>query len=156
MCCAMLSCSVMSNSLWSHGLKPTRLLCLWEISKQEYWSVLPCPPPWDFPNPGIKPRSPTLQADSLLSEPPGRPLQSTNIKYYYCVPKTVLGIRDVKWIQHGPSFRKIHRITRREGRIQNAAGVLESITGAMATTFQGSPGSLLVRGGIGRLWVQKL
>ena len=31
-----------------------------------------CPPPGDLPNPGIKPRSPALQADSLLSEPPTR------------------------------------------------------------------------------------
>ena len=30
-------------------------------------------PPGDLPNPGIEPRSPTLQADSLLSEPPGKP-----------------------------------------------------------------------------------
>ena len=29
-----------------------------------------CPPPWDLPNPGIEPRPPALQADSLLSEPP--------------------------------------------------------------------------------------
>ena len=34
---------------------------------------VPCPPPEDLPNPGIKPRSPSLQADSLLSEPPGKP-----------------------------------------------------------------------------------
>ena len=33
-----------------------------------------CPPLGDPPNPGIEPRSPTLQADSLLSEPPGNPL----------------------------------------------------------------------------------
>ena len=32
-----------------------------------------CPPPSDLPNPGIEPRSPSLQADSLLSEPPGKP-----------------------------------------------------------------------------------
>ena len=43
------------------------------ISRQEYWSGLPCPPPGDLPNPGIEPRSPTLQADSLPSEPPGEP-----------------------------------------------------------------------------------
>ena len=36
-------------------------------------SGLPCPPPEDLPNPGIKPRSPTLQVDSLPSEPPGKP-----------------------------------------------------------------------------------
>ena len=29
--------------------------------------------PWDLPNPGIQPRSPALQADSLPSEPPGKP-----------------------------------------------------------------------------------
>ena len=43
------------------------------LSRQEYWSGLPCPPPEDLPNPGIKPRLPALQADSLLSEPPGKP-----------------------------------------------------------------------------------
>ena len=36
------------------------------------WSGLPCPPPRDLPNPWIKPRSPTLQADYLPSEPPGK------------------------------------------------------------------------------------
>ena len=34
---------------------------------------LPCPPPGALPNPGIEPRSSVLQADSLLSEPPGKP-----------------------------------------------------------------------------------
>ena len=46
-----------------------RLLCSWGFSRQEYWGGLPCPPPGDLPNPGIKPRSPTLQVDSLPSEP---------------------------------------------------------------------------------------
>ena len=35
---------------------------------------LPCPPSGDLPDPGIKPRSPALQADALTSEPPGKPL----------------------------------------------------------------------------------
>ena len=43
------------------------------FSRQECWSGLPCPPPEDLPNSGIKPRSPTLQTDSLASEPPGKP-----------------------------------------------------------------------------------
>ena len=38
-----------------------------ELSRQEYWSGLPFPSPKDLPNPGIKPRSPALQTDSLLS-----------------------------------------------------------------------------------------
>ena len=42
------------------------------IYRQEYWNGLPFPPPGDLPNPGIKPGSPALQADSLLSEPPGK------------------------------------------------------------------------------------
>ena len=44
-----------------------------EFFRQEYWSGLPCPPPGDLPNPEIEPRSPTLQVDSLLFEPPGKP-----------------------------------------------------------------------------------
>ena len=42
------------------------------FSTQEYWSGLPFPSPGDLPHPGIEPGSPALQADSLLSEPPGK------------------------------------------------------------------------------------
>ena len=47
-----------------------------EFSRQEYWSGLPCRLPEDLPNPGIEPLSPAypaLQADSLPTEPPGKP-----------------------------------------------------------------------------------
>ena len=44
-----------------------------DFSRQEYWSGLPFPSPRDLPNPGIKPGSPALQADTLPSEPPGKP-----------------------------------------------------------------------------------
>ena len=43
------------------------------FSRQEYWSVLPCPSPEDLPDPGIEPRSPVLQTDSLPTELPGKP-----------------------------------------------------------------------------------
>ena len=43
-----------------------------EFSRLEYWSGLPFPSPGHLPNPGIEPRSPTLQADSLLAEPQGK------------------------------------------------------------------------------------
>ena len=43
------------------------------FSGQEYWTGLPCPLPGDLPNPGIEPRSPALQANSLPSEPRGKP-----------------------------------------------------------------------------------
>ena len=42
------------------------------FSRQEYWSGLPFLSPGDLPNPGIKPRSPALQADVLPSKPPGK------------------------------------------------------------------------------------
>ena len=71
--CAVLSLSVMSNSLRPHGLQPARLLCPCEFSRQEYESGLPCPPPGNLPNPGMEPKTPTLHVDSLQSEPPGKP-----------------------------------------------------------------------------------
>ena len=43
-----------------------------EFFRQEYWSGLPFPSPGDLPNPGIEPGPPTLQADALPSEPPGK------------------------------------------------------------------------------------
>ena len=76
--CAVLSCSVMSTvcdpmdcSLPVHGGLHV-VLCPCGFSRQEYWNGLPCPPPGDLPNPGIEPRSPALQADSLPAEPHGK------------------------------------------------------------------------------------
>ena len=42
------------------------------FSRQQYWSGLPFPPPGDLPDSGIKPRSPALQVDTLLTAPPGK------------------------------------------------------------------------------------
>ena len=46
------------------------------LSRQEYWSGLLFLSPGDLPDPGIKPRSPAFQADTLTSEPPGKPFES--------------------------------------------------------------------------------
>ena len=43
------------------------------FSRQEYWSGLLFPSLGDLPNPGIEPRSPASQADTLPFEPPGKP-----------------------------------------------------------------------------------
>ena len=51
-----------------------------EFSRQEYWSGLPLPSPGDLPDPGIVPRSPELQADTLPSEPPGKPQRKHILK----------------------------------------------------------------------------
>ena len=58
-------------SLWT--VAPQAPLSL-GFSRQEYWSGLPCPSPGDLPDPEIKPRAPTLQADSLPAELQGKPL----------------------------------------------------------------------------------
>ena len=64
--------SHISDCLRPHELWPAKLLCPRGFSRIEYWSGLSCPPPGDLPDPGIEPRSPALQADSLPSEPPGK------------------------------------------------------------------------------------
>ena len=51
-----------------------------EFSSQEYCSGLPFPSPGDLPDPGIEPWSPALQADALLSEPPGKLWSSRSLK----------------------------------------------------------------------------
>ena len=51
----------------------SQVSCPWGFSRQEYWSGQPFPSPGYLPNPGIKLRSPTVQADSLPSESSGKP-----------------------------------------------------------------------------------
>ena len=58
---------------------------------KEYWSRLPLPPPGDLPDPRIKPVSPvspTLQADSLPTEPQGKPSKWGSTPHYVPFPKT--------------------------------------------------------------------
>ena len=72
MCVCVYVCvshSVVSDFLQPHGLQPAPWSM--EFSRQEYWSGLPFPSPGDFP--GIEPRCPALQGDSLPFEPPGKP-----------------------------------------------------------------------------------
>ena len=79
------------------------------FSRQKYWSGLPCPPPGDLPNPGIKPRSPALQADSSPSELQGNP------PYLFLSLSLKLGIKEYlphktmmsKRAHHYKSFRKV-------------------------------------------------
>ena len=74
---AMTNLSVLSHcspvkfsvTLWTVALQAPLSM---RFSRQKYWSGLPCPSPGDMPNPGIKSGSPTLQADSLCSESPGK------------------------------------------------------------------------------------
>ena len=70
------ACESVSHSVVFHSLEPHRLLASQdslslEFSRQEYRNGKPFPSPGDPPDPGIQPGTPALQADSLLSEPPG-------------------------------------------------------------------------------------
>ena len=72
-------CVCVNHSVVSSSVTPCDPVALqappcMEFSRQEYWSGLPCPSPGDLPNPGIEPRSPDLQANSLPSKLPGKPL----------------------------------------------------------------------------------
>ena len=67
-CVYAVSHSVVSGSLQPHGLVAQQAPLFMGFSRQEYWSGLPFPSPRDLPDPGIDPRSPALQADSLLTE----------------------------------------------------------------------------------------
>ena len=77
------------------------------FSRQEYWSGLPFPSPGDLPDPGIKPGSPSFQADALTSEPPGKP-QGPAISHIPRLPGVAQGLQvsedtlivstDIPWI----------------------------------------------------------
>ena len=78
-CVCVYGCSVESDSFRPHGLQPTRLLCPWDFSRQEYWRRLPFPPSEDLPHPGIEPVfptslvSPTLASRFFTTAQPGKP-----------------------------------------------------------------------------------
>ena len=61
------SCSIVLNSMTPRTMQSM------EFSRPEYWSGYPFPPPGDLPNPGIEPRSSSLQVDSLPADPQGKP-----------------------------------------------------------------------------------
>ena len=68
------------------GLLPSRVSLLsMGFPRQEYWGGLPFPSPGDLPNPGVKPGSPALQADSLPTESPGKPCKY-GILHEFMVP----------------------------------------------------------------------
>ena len=72
------ACSVMSDSLWPHGLQHPRVPLPLGFPKQEYWSRLPFLSPRDLPDPAIEllpPASPTLAGRFFATELPGKPEQ---------------------------------------------------------------------------------
>ena len=72
-CCCLIA-KLCPTLLRPHGLKPARLFYPWDFPRQDYWSGVPLPSPRDLPDPGIKPVSPELQADSLPLSRKGSPV----------------------------------------------------------------------------------
>ena len=68
-CVSLLSCVRLFVTPWTVVYEAPPSM---GFSRQEYWSGLPFPSPGDLPDPGIKPQSPALQADTLPSKPPGK------------------------------------------------------------------------------------
>ena len=106
----------MSDPLWPHGLQPTRLLCPWNSPDKNIGVGCHSLLRGNLPDPGIEPRSLTLQADSLLSEPPGKPLfnhtplliwQPMYKSTYYAL-NTILGPLDISalWCLHAQNRDK--------------------------------------------------
>ena len=102
------------------------------VHGQEYWSGLPCPPSGDLPNPEIKPRSPSLQADSLPTEPPGKP-KNTGVgshsrrQGFYPTQESNWGLLHRRWILYqlgyqGSPERGLWGGEWRRGRSQGCLG----------------------------------
>ena len=78
------------------------------FSRQEDWSGLPCPPPGDLPNPGIKQRYPALQVDSLPAELPEKPsISAHTIRCYSAFKKSDILTLATTWM-------KLHNIMQSE------------------------------------------
>ena len=90
-----------------------------EFSRQEYWSGLPCPPPGDLPDPGIKPRTqgsnPALlcllhwQAGSLPLASPGKPFHDCLVILFPC---TSLRDSNYFFLTHVPIHTQIYQAIR--------------------------------------------
>ena len=71
--CSLLSRVLLFATPWNVPLSM-------EFARQEYWSGLPFPSSEDLPDPGIEPWSLAWQADSLLFEPPGKPILASELE----------------------------------------------------------------------------
>ena len=103
------------------------------FSKQESWSGLPLPSLGDLPDPGIKSRSPALQADSLPSEPPGKPMISITFQLMF--------VNLLNWIAADQLSKRIAVTSFPDGSVGKEsaciAGVPGSIPGSGRSTGEG-------------------
>ena len=92
-CCYPLVSKSCPTFLWPHG--PCQTPLSMGFPRQQYWSMLPLPPPGDLPHPGTEPGSPALQADFFATEPLGK-IHFKKVPFgHFRMSKT--------WTQTGPS-----------------------------------------------------
>ena len=97
--CNPLNCSPPISSV--HGILQTRIL---------EWVAMPSSRGSSQPNPGIEPRSPSLQVDSLLSEPLGKPKNTgvgslSLLQGIFTTPELNWGLLHCRWILYQPSYQ---------------------------------------------------
>ena len=109
--CCLFSCIRLFVTLWTVAHQAPLSI---ELSRQEYWSGLPCPPPKDLPNPGmesVSPASSALQAYSLPLSHQGSPIiQHTAIQIsdeseVKGIKSTIRKIRTYNWFQKGHELK---------------------------------------------------
>ena len=107
----VLCCAWLLSRVWLFATPWTVPPLSMGFSKQEYWSGLPCPPPRDLPNPGIEPRSPALQVDSLPPEPQGKPKNTgvggvSLLQGIFLTQKLNWGLLYCRWILYQLNYQR--------------------------------------------------
>ena len=99
-----------SHSVTSNSLQPHGLYSPWKLPGQNTGVGWPFPSAGDLPNPGINPRSPTMQAGSLPAEPPGKP-ENTGVDSLSLLQgifpswELNLGLLHCRWILYQLSYQ---------------------------------------------------
>ena len=106
----VLSCSVVSRLFGTPWTAACQAPLSMGFSRQEYRNGLPCPASGHLPNPGIKPRSPSLQADSLPVEPPGKPKNTgvgslSHLQGIFPTQESNRGLLHCRWILYQLSYQ---------------------------------------------------
>ena len=120
-------------TLRPYGLLSTKHLCPRGFSRQEYWNGLPCPPPGDLPNPGIKPSSPTFQVDSLPAEPTGMPKNTgmgslSPLQKIFLTQESSWGLLHCRWSLYQLSYQGNHLRAFQFSSVQSLSSVQLFVT----------------------------
>ena len=108
-CVWCVSHSVMSDFLQPYRLYPLQAPLCMEFSRQEYRSGLSFPSPGDLSDPGIEPGSPALQANSLSSEPSGKPIlcMCVSLSVICLTDETIISLQNSWKYCQGLSFPEL-------------------------------------------------